>query len=74
MHSTNISLRDFEKKKTLDGELSFDFVWGKAIWAPVFWRLLELKILIRVIVINDCLNFHVVKSVENVKAYPKVVL
>ena len=70
MHLTNICLKDFPKKKkkkkkkrkTLDGELSSDFVWVKAVWSPAFWRLLELKILIRHIVINDCLDFHVVKQ------------
>ena len=39
MHLTNICLRDFAKTKTLDGELSSDFEWGRAIWPPAFWWL-----------------------------------
>ena len=58
--------------QTLDGEMSPGFVWGTALWPLAFWRLLQIKITISHIMINDCLDFHVVN--KNVKIYLKVVL
>ena len=66
MHLANIFSRDFAKHKTLGGELSSDFVWGKTFWPPAFWRLLELNKMIRHIMIKGCLDFHVVKKYENI--------
>ena len=46
--------------QTLDSEFSSDSIWGTALWGPAFWRLLELRIMI--IMIDDCLDFHIVKQ------------
>ena len=48
--------------QTLDSVVSSNFVWGTALWPPVFRRLLELKLIVSYIMINDWVDFHVVKK------------
>ena len=58
----SIILRDFVKQnQTLESGFSSNFVWGTSLWFPALWWLLEPKILISHTVINDWLDFHVVK-------------
>ena len=58
-------LKSFQKLQTLDSGFSSVFAWGTALWSFAFWRLFELKINISHIMINDWLDFHVMKKCEN---------
>ena len=53
----NTIFRVFLKLADLDSGFSMDFVWDTALWPPVFWWRLELKLVISHIIINDWLDF-----------------